>query len=83
MADHAGMESARFGATTSGHAVLFDRAGRKLFDGGITPSRGHQGDSEGLRAIELRLAGIHASARTDVYGCPLFDPAVVDHRGTP
>jgi hypothetical protein len=42
-----GQESTRFGAVTSGGVMLFDTAGKRLFAGGITTSRGHEGDSAG------------------------------------
>jgi hypothetical protein len=72
--DAKGAEAARFGATTSGETMLFDRDGRRVFHGGITVSRGHQGDNPGLTAI----AGLVGSGRasldaTPVYGCSLFN----------
>jgi hypothetical protein len=42
-----GIEARRFGAKTSGHTLLFDRNGRRLFSGGITQSRGHDGENAG------------------------------------
>jgi hypothetical protein len=71
--DRSGAEAERFGALTSGHVVLFDRAGRMLFNGGITAARGHSGDNSGEDAIValvnggLRVPPEHAA----VYGCPL------------
>jgi hypothetical protein len=38
--DRDGAEAQRFGAATSGQAFLYDQAGRLLFKGGITASRG-------------------------------------------
>src|SRR5687767_12179112 len=40
--DAKAIESKRFGAETSGHAVLFDRDARRVFSGGITSARGHE-----------------------------------------
>src|SRR5437773_2149652 len=40
-----GMEAALFGATTSGEALLYAADGQLLFRGGLTPSRGHEGDN--------------------------------------
>jgi len=61
LTDTDGHEAERFGATTSGHVVLYDRSGRLLYSGGITPGRGHEGDSPQLdqlmRLIERETAG--------------------------
>src|SRR5262249_10319613 len=35
----------RFGALTSGHALLYDSTGRLVYSGGITAVRGHEGDN--------------------------------------
>ena len=77
--DAGGAECRRFGAATSGQALLYDgTGGRLLFAGGITESRGHAGDNAGSDAI-LTIARGHAIAgapapATPVYGCPLFGP---------
>jgi hypothetical protein len=71
-ADRDGEEAARFGAATSGHAMLFDRAGALRFSGGITPARGHEGDSPGRSALAgLLVRGEAADSCTAVFGCPL------------
>ncbi len=71
--DPDGAEANRFGARTSGQAVLYDQSGRLRFRGGITPARGHEGPSAGRDAV---LAVLDKDAprvvRCDVYGCPLF-----------
>ena len=54
--DPGGREAHRFGATTSGHVVLYDAGGLLRFSGGITPARGHQGDSPGKRRLLEQLA---------------------------
>jgi hypothetical protein len=74
LSDVDGAEARRFGAETSGHTFLFDPSGRLLFNGGITQSRGHSGDSVGENAI-ISLANNHGSDRskTWVFGCPLTD----------
>jgi hypothetical protein len=51
LTDVDGIEAARFGAATSGQTLLFDRDGRLLFSGGITASRGHEGENAGERAL--------------------------------
>jgi hypothetical protein len=75
LADEEGVEAVRFGINTSGHTLLYDAAGRLLFSGGITGSRGHQGDNPGSNSVISLLTGGRADrARTAVFGCPLFDP---------
>jgi hypothetical protein len=70
--DDRGLETARFGVATSGHALLFDTSGRLLFSGGITHARGHEGDSLGSAAILARIAGTESSrCDTPVFGCPI------------
>jgi len=68
-------EARRFGALTSGHAVLFGRDGRRLFSGGITDARGRTGDSIGRAQIVARLRGEPAVDATPVFGCELGKPA--------
>jgi hypothetical protein len=71
--DEDGRETERFGAETSGQALLYDAGGTLIFGGGITGSRGHPGDNIG-RASILALLNREAGARpnTSVFGCPLF-----------
>jgi hypothetical protein len=70
--DEGGREAMLFHAESSGHLVLYDVAGRQLFDGGITASRGHMGDSAGLEALLALLAGRAPELRrSEVFGCPL------------
>ncbi len=45
--DEGGKESERFHAETSGFVVAYDAAGTLLYNGGITGSRGHEGDNAG------------------------------------
>ena len=84
-ADEGGREAARFHATTSGQIVLYSSDGRLLFHGGITGSRGHYGDNEGLATIVglLRHEPV-VVADTPVFGCSLLDPVSAGIRkGTP
>lgn len=69
--DDGGDEARRFGAETSGHALLYDRSGALLFSGGITPARGHEGDNAGRDAILALISGDEANPGADVFGCPL------------
>jgi hypothetical protein len=72
--DEGGAEARLFNSSTSGQTILYDAAGRLLFSGGITGSRGHSGDNEGRSAI-TSLVNKGAADRTEtfVFGCPLFD----------
>lgn len=71
--DKDGVEADRFGARASGEVVLYGHRGELLFRGGITASRGHEGDNAGraelIRAIE---AGAPSAWCGPVYGCPLL-----------
>ena len=70
--DADGNEARRFGAETSGHTLLFDKAGTLLFSGGITASRGHAGRNDGESAIIAAVNGKRsARAQTPVFGCSL------------
>ncbi len=70
--DVGGAEASSFGAQTSGHVVLYAADGRLLYSGGITRSRGHEGDNPGSESVLALLNGRDAdeSARP-VFGCPL------------
>jgi len=71
--DRDGAEAARFGASTSGHTVLYSAAGQLLFAGGITSARGHVGDNSGRRAVLALLKNKNAAAAHPIYGCRLRD----------
>lgn len=73
--DAGGVEARRFGAATSGLALLYRRDGRLVFHGGITDARGQAGGSAGLQAIVALLTGGAGKRKeTPAFGCPLFDP---------
>jgi hypothetical protein len=70
--DDEGREAARFGAYTSGTALLYGEDGALLFAGGLTGSRGHVGDNLGsARVASLLETGRADQATSDVYGCEL------------
>jgi hypothetical protein len=70
--DDDGVECERFCARTSGETLLYDTNGRLMFHGGLTASRGHEGDNAGLSAVEGLLAGeLDSPQRTPVFGCAL------------
>ena len=73
MEDADGAESRRFGAATSGQALLYDSHGALLFNGGITASRGHSGGNYGRDAIlSLLETGTAARRTSPVFGCSLL-----------
>jgi hypothetical protein len=70
--DVGGQEAQRFGIETSGHTVVFNKAGELLFSGGITQSRGHSGDNAGEEAIVSLINQGSAPLRSTVaFGCPI------------
>jgi hypothetical protein len=78
LCDRDGRWARAFGCYTSGQALLYGPDGKLRFAGGLTPSRGHEGESMGLEAIEQHLtpvaqrAGVGAPTRSsEVYGCSL------------
>lgn len=74
--DRAGRISARLRASTSGSALLFDGRGEHRFSGGLTPGRGHEGDSVGAQQIVRLVEGeAPRAARSAVYGCELAEEA--------
>jgi hypothetical protein len=67
-----GTESGRLGAATSGQVLLYDPEGRLLFAGGLTPDRGHLGDSPGRqRIVSLVKTGTADAKDSLVFGCSL------------
>lgn len=71
--DEGGVEAQRFGVKGSGHTLLYATSGKLLFSGGITPSRGHEGDNSGRSAIVSFILNGHALVNhTPVFGCSLL-----------
>lgn len=90
--DPEGREARRFGAFTSGQALLYDAAGQLTFAGGITPGRGHEGDNAGRDAIvaSVERRGTPVAPRsntqpyeTPVYGCALASSGTRSREGGP
>ena len=74
--DKKGDERRIFDAQTSGQVVVYNASGNLVFSGGITASRGHEGDNVGRNAIEEILNGSRPGiAETPVYGCALVAEA--------
>jgi hypothetical protein len=71
--DQDGLEANRFHVKGSGHVLLYNPAGHLLFSGGITDSRGHEGDNAGQSAVVSLVLTGHASINhTAVFGCSLL-----------
>lgn len=78
--DADGSTASAMGLKTSGEILAYDTRGNLAFAGGVTPSRGHEGDCAGLTILSDLLAGRSRTtdlspASTDVYGCPLCNDA--------
>jgi hypothetical protein len=74
--DSDGRLTTTFGVHTSGHILAYDIDGQLQFDGGITASRGHEGDSVGKTMILAAIAGTNKHKNVaPVYGCALHDNA--------
>ena len=72
--DNEGSEAKIFHADVSGQTMLYDGQGNLVFSGGITSSRGHEGDNEGRDAIVLFLTkGAVSRKQTPFFGCRLFN----------
>ena len=72
--DEDGIETKRFGVTTSGHVFSFDASGAVQFSGGLTDLRGGSEEGEGARLLD---ASVHKgnrpkhARRKPVFGCSL------------
>jgi hypothetical protein len=72
MSDFNYHETDIFGAKTSGQVMFFDAEGEKVYSGGITPSRGHMGDSIGRDMILSWVEGKSVKREiASVFGCSL------------
>jgi hypothetical protein len=66
-----GVEATRFGAVTSGTVMLYRPEGTRVFAGGITASRGHEGPNVGLDRLATALRHKSLQESTPVFGCRL------------
>ena len=70
LVDPGGLEAALFDARVSGAVMLFDATGRRLYNGGVTMARGHEGLSTGLRSVAALLVDRHAQVKSiPPFGC--------------
>jgi hypothetical protein len=71
--DQGGREAQLFDVEGSGHVLLYTPSGKLLFSGGITASRGHEGDNVGRSAVvSFILSGYAPVGHTPVFGCSLL-----------
>ena len=76
MKDTDGQIAKQFHAATSGYVVVYGIDGHKIFSGGITPSRGHSGESKGTEAITALLntaVSKTKAVQTFVFGCSILN----------
>lgn len=84
--DPGGVETELFGAHVSGAVMLFDAQGRRLYAGGVTKSRGHDGDNVGLQSVAQLLVDPHAAAPSiPPFGCAVVHapPSTLSAGGEP
>ena len=75
LADPDGGIADQLHAYTSGQVVVYDPDGALVFNGGITPGRGHEGTNEGRSDVASIVLGTQAvSTTTPVFGCDLHSP---------
>lgn len=71
--DHGNTEAKLFGVNTSGEVVLYNEKRGLIFKGGITASRGHEGDNLGqLSIISYLKSGNIPVKRTETFGCQIY-----------
>lgn len=73
--DPEGREAQRFGASTSGTVMWFDAEGDCRYAGGLTASRGHEGENLGRANLERLLrGGPRLAGSVPALGCRLCLP---------
>lgn len=72
LSDQNGKIAESLGMTTSGAVCLYDKKGNLRYSGGITASRGHEGDNHGKSIILSQVFGKTTGiVKGIVYGCPI------------
>lgn len=70
--DTNGKETKLFKAQTSGHVLLYNKNNDLIFSGGITSSRGHEGNNTGRKAVVEAIKGnLTKKVFTNIYGCKI------------
>jgi len=73
--DPGGVEAERLTSKTSGNVFLYDARGTLRFHGGLTASRGHEGDSHGrssILSIVRREIGPNENDQNEVVTSPVY-----------
>ncbi len=72
--DPGGRIAESFGVATSGQVLYVLEDGVVAFSGGITGSRGHEGDNPGRRRLlqSIRNTARSHTSSSPVFGCPIF-----------
>jgi hypothetical protein len=74
LCDENAAEAKHFDAKTSGQTFVFNADGQRLFEGGITGARGHEGDNAGHSAVvQIAREGLSTCRVTPVFGCPITE----------
>jgi hypothetical protein len=74
--DIGGVEANRFAARTSGTVLMFDEHGRRLYSGGITAARGHEGPNVGAESVAKLISGTsEPMVELPPLGCRLVGPS--------
>ncbi len=80
--DEGGLWTSQLGASNSGAVIVFDPQGNRLFHGGLTASRGHEGASSGMSRLQQVLfespSAHNSQEGTPVFGCRLCLPDPAD-----
>lgn len=78
--DVGGRECKTFGVSSSGHVLLFDERGDRVFSGGVTSSRGHEGDNLGGQLLAELIGGRSSEAvELPVFGCQIVSFGSTDN----
>ena len=82
--DPGGRLAEKFGAETSGEALLYAADGTLRYQGGVTGARGMQGNNAGLTTLRAALAQPTSSQPLSkpVFGCALFAHSTSTPQGT-
>ena len=75
--DRDAQAATKFGATTSGHVLLYADGGQLLFSGSITSGRGHEGDNYASQTLTRILSSQPVEQREfAVFGCAITATAL-------
>lgn len=66
--DRGGDRADEFGAKTSGHVLVYDPKGKLTFSGGVTASRGHEGECQATHELKRRLV----RSSKEIFYWPVF-----------